>query len=242
MAHPDDCEILAGGTMIRLRDAGWETHVITMTPGDCGSAELGPIEIAAIRRREGAAAADAMGATYHCLESRDLFVCYDEPTLRRAFALLRSIGPTLMITHSLEDYMLDHEVTARIARAASFGYAMPNAGAGPVTPGSRVPYLYYADPLEGIDPYGQPIRPTTFVDVSAVVERKLEALARHASQRNWLLKHHGIDEYLDGTRRWAARRGQEAGVAYAEAFRQHRGHAYPADDILAAAFAPGAKA
>lgn len=57
-------------------------------------------------------------------------------------------------------------------------------------------------------------------------------LACHASQRDWLLKQHGIDEYLDAQARWGAHRGREIGVAQAEAFRQYLGHAYPKDNGL----------
>ena len=61
-------------------------------------------------------------------------------------------------------------------------------------------------------------------------------LACHASQREWLRAHHGVDEYLDSMRRNAAMRGRETASAAAEAFVQHRGHAYPHDDILARLF------
>ena len=37
MAHPDDAEFLCTGTLIRLADAGWEVHIATATPGDCGT-------------------------------------------------------------------------------------------------------------------------------------------------------------------------------------------------------------
>jgi hypothetical protein len=57
-------------------------------------------------------------------------------------------------------------------------------------------------------------------------------LTCHASQREWLMQHHGIDEFVDSMRRWSAELGKAAGVAYAEGFRQHRGHAYPRDDKL----------
>ena len=76
LAHPDDAEFLCAGTLIRLREQGWEVHIASMTPGDCGSAELPPDEIARVRRAEGAAAAGLIGATYHCLEERDLLVFY----------------------------------------------------------------------------------------------------------------------------------------------------------------------
>lgn len=232
MAHPDDCEILAGGTMALLADAGWEIHVASMTPGDCGTMDLGPDEIGRIRRAEGAEGAKTLGGTYHCLEARDLFVMFDEPTLRRTMNLMRSIAPTLVITHSLDDYMMDHEMTARLARTATFGYAAPNAAVGRIPEGARLPHLYYADPIEGVDYYGRSIAPTTWVDISSTITKKLNALKKHASQREWLMKHHGMDEYVDSTKSWSAKRGGEISTKYAEAFRQHRGHPYPHDCIL----------
>ncbi|MBI3240182.1 MAG: PIG-L family deacetylase, partial [Flavobacteriia bacterium] len=70
---PDDAEFLCAGTMIRLqREHGFEAHIATMTPGDCGSAEQGSTEISRIRRAEGAAAVQLIGGHYHCLEERDL--------------------------------------------------------------------------------------------------------------------------------------------------------------------------
>lgn len=232
MAHPDDCEILAGGTLALLSKKGWKTHVVTMTPGDCGSVDLGPQEIAAIRRKEGAAGAKILGAQYHCLESRDLYVTYDEATLRRALSLTRQIAPTLMITHSLVDYMIDHEQAAMIARGVTFGYAIPNACPGPIARGSRIPYLYYADPIEGMDVYGDPVVPTTYVDITGSMATKRRALKAHASQRRWLMKHHGMDQYIQSMQEWSAMRGGTVGVRYAEGFRQHRGHPYPCDCIL----------
>src|SRR5207249_10106237 len=80
LAHPDDAEFLCAGTLCRLvREHGWQAHIASMTPGDCGSAELPPEEIGRIRRSEGARAAALIDATYHCLEERDLRIFYCEP-------------------------------------------------------------------------------------------------------------------------------------------------------------------
>ena len=73
-AHPDDIEILAGGTLAQLSAAGHQVVMVSMTPGDCGSHEYSPEEIASIRRREAAAAARRIGAAYRCAEFRDLAV------------------------------------------------------------------------------------------------------------------------------------------------------------------------
>ncbi len=83
-----------------------------------------------------------------------------------------------------------------------------------------------------IDPLGNPVEPTTVIDVSPQLERKTEMLAAHASQREWLRLHHGMDEYIESMKRHGAERGKRIGSASAEAFVQHRGHPYPQDDLL----------
>jgi LmbE family N-acetylglucosaminyl deacetylase len=237
MAHPDDAEILCGGTLALLAQNGWSVHIASATPGDCGSSTLPPMEIAAIRREEGASGARVFGGTYHCLERRDLRVKYDEETIAAADGLLREVRPRLLITHNPVDYMLDHEQISLVARAAAFNAAIPHAPAPPGScPMDGVPHLYYADPVEGKDNFGDPVQPRLLVNVTETFETKLEALAKHASQREWLRNHHGIDEYLESTKRWSATRGALAGFEYAEGFRQHVGHGYPQDDLLADVF------
>src|SRR5689334_317229 len=97
-----------------------------MTPGDCGSAELSADEISAVRRGEGEKAAAVIDGRYHCLEERDLLVMYNERALERVTRLLRSVRPRIVLTHSPADYMLDHEMTSTLARAAAFAAPVPN--------------------------------------------------------------------------------------------------------------------
>ena len=255
MAHPDDAEFLCGGTLCLLAERGWNVHVATATPGDCGSATEGPEEIAAIRRAEGTNAASLLGGTYHCLEARDLVVFYSEPLVRRANALYRRVRPDLVITHNPRDYMPDHEQISMVARAACFNAAVPNAPVAelpedfrnggrsrePDPPTAHIPHLYYADPVEGKDPLGQPVWPTLLVDVTGCMERKVELLACHVSQREWLRRQHGMDEYIESMRHWGAERGKLLGAGSAEGFRQHLGHSFPQDDLLESTLTPLAK-
>jgi LmbE family N-acetylglucosaminyl deacetylase len=237
LAHPDDAEFLCVGTLIRLAQAGWEIHIATVATGDCGSPTLSREEIAAVRRREGIAAARKISATYHCLDEPDIQVAFDKATNRKVIDLLRQIAPTMLFTHPRHDYMLDHEQVHLLARGAAFSYSIPNASTLPLVPGSAIPWLYYCDPIEGRNPYTlAPIVPTTYVDISGQIERKVEALACHASQREWLRAHHGMDEYIDAMKRHSAERGREAGVEFAEAFVQHRGHPFPQNDLLSELF------
>ena len=233
MAHPDDAEFTCAGTLALLCQRGWEIHVATMTPGDCGSDELGPDEISAIRREEARRAAAVLGGTYHCLEERDGFLALDPPTKRRAVALLRKVRPRVVFAPSPADYLIDHEVTSTIVRDATFWSGVPNLKTEGADPFRPAPHLYYADPVEGKDLFGQPVVPAIAVDISSVIEIKTEMLRCHASQRQWLLKQHGMDEYLHAMRAMGESRGKLAGAAYAEGFRQHLGHGYPQDDLLA---------
>jgi len=173
LAHPDDAEFLCAGTLVRLRrEHGFDVHISSMTAGDCGSVELGPVEISRARRGEGTAAASLIGAAYHCLEEHDLLIVYGERTLEKVTRLLRLVRPDIVLTHSPSDYMLDHEVTSTIVRAAAFGSPIPNFFAerdlGP--PLAHIPHLYYCDAIEGKDPLGRDIPPGFLVDISAVID------------------------------------------------------------------------
>jgi N-acetylglucosamine malate deacetylase 1 len=235
LAHPDDAEFLCAGTLIRLaREHGWQVHIASMTAGDCGSTVLSPDQISYVRRREGVNAADYIGATYHCLEEKDLQVFYAERPLERVVRLFREVRPQIVLTHSPVDYMLDHEMTSSLARAAAFAAPAPNflSDRGHEPPLERIPHLYYCDAIEGKDLVGKHVAPQFLVDISAVIETKTEMLACHDSQREWLRKQHGMDQYVQTMRDWGARQGREVGFAYAEGFRQHLGHSYPQQNLL----------
>lgn len=232
LAHPDDAEILCAGTLARLKGMGWDVHIVTVCRGDLGTATKSAKEITEIRFAECQRAVEVMGATHHSLDEPDGFVTFDKASLRKTYDLFRKINPGLVFTHPIRDYMLDHEQVSLLGRAATFLYAAKNASEIPVPPGASVPWLYYCDPVGAVDPYGNSITPTTVIDISATQQLKLKMLACHASQREWLAVHHGMDEYLEATKRHDADRGRLIGTAAAEAFVQHRGHAYPSNDLL----------
>jgi LmbE family N-acetylglucosaminyl deacetylase len=230
-AHPDDAEILAGGTLALLAERGHQIVIATCTPGDCGSRTHPPDEIAAIRRGEAARAAAHIGAEYFCLEFRDLAIYNDDPGRRRVAAAIRRARPDVVLTASPIDYLCDHEIASALVRDTCFVASMPNYRAeGEPTDG--IPHLYYMDPVGGRDRENNVVRPDFIVDVAGTFERKREMLAEHASQREWLRAHHGVDEYLLAMERWTRERGALAGVSHGEGFRQYRGHPYPESPLL----------
>ena len=234
-AHPDDVEFQCAATLALLRRAGHHVTIATMSPGDCGSAEHDNESIAAIRRAEAAAAAALIGAEYVCLEFRDLSIVNDLDARRRVVECLRRNRAEIVLTAPPADYLSDHEITSVLVRDACFAAPIANYKTcqwEPAPPLPTIPTLYFVDPIGGVDRDLRAVAPDFYVDVSSVFETKAAMLACHSSQRNWLLKQHGIDEYLHLQRDHGARRGAEIGVAYAEGFRQYRGHPYPTENRL----------
>lgn len=236
-AHPDDAEILCAGVLIRLSRLGWKVHIATATPGDCGTMDRTPWEISAIRTAEARTAAAMIDATYHCLDEKDGLVCYDKPTLRKAIDLFRRVTPSLVLTHPPADYMMDHEEVSKLARAVSFVHGAPNISAVPREAGCCIPHVYFCDPIEGLDHRGNVVAPDVIIDITREMPLKEQMLSAHASQRDWLRAHHGMDEYIEAMKRIAAARGKLIGTAYAEAFVQYKPHSYPKDDVLSAVLA-----
>ena len=236
-AHPDDIEIQVAGTLALLKEQGCHITIATMTPGDCGSAEMSAEEISRVRRGEAKAAAAHLGAACVCLEFRALAIVHDTESRRRVAEVVRRARPDIVFTAPPVDYMSDHEITSLLVRDACFAASAPNYTThqwDPAPPTTNIPYLYYVDPIEGIDWYGNTLPPHFLIDISTTFELKHRMLACHESQRNWLRRQHGIDEYMDMSQRWSAKRGQQMGngVEYAEGFTQHRGHPFPGDNVL----------
>ena len=233
-AHPDDAEFLCTGTLALLHERGWQIHIATVTPGDCGTIEYSREEISRIRKAEAARSVALLNGTYHCLECDDALIMYDRPTLLKAVALVRQVRPKIVFAMSPSDYMVDHEMASKLAQSACFCGGVVNLETPGVAPFEPIPHLFYNDPVEGKDKFGTEVTPGTVVDVSTAIELKEKMLCCHESQRNWLLAHHGMDEYTKQMRKLGEKRGVAIGVAFAEGFRQHLGHAYPQDNILKA--------
>lgn len=235
MCHPDDVEMLVGGTLHALKATGWELGIATMTSGDRGSAVHTREEIAGIRLKEARTAAEFLGAWYSCTGLKDMEVFANVDNLRKVVEVMRSFDPDIVIAHSPIDYMVDHEEASRLVRDAVFANAMPlfSTLASPPAPLGRVtPALYYGDAIEGLDPMGNRVLPQFYVDISDQMENKRNMLSCHVSQREWLRSYHGVDEYLDQMTAWGAMYGREAGFRYAEGFRQHLGHGHPHEPVL----------
>jgi len=242
MAHPDDIEFIAAGTLLLLREAGWQTHCLNLSSGDCGSMTTGPEETRRIRAAEGRAAAAILGATFHESLASDLCIFYEERLLRRLAAVVRRVRPRIVLTHSPADYMEDHMNTARLAVTAAFVRGMPNFTTDPsLEPAPGDVTVYHAMPHGLCDGLRRPVEPDLFVDTTSVQAVKRRALKAHASQKAWLDATQGIDSYLDAGDDMARAVGRMSGrFEFAEGWRRHLhlGLSAGDDDPLAASLGP----
>jgi LmbE family N-acetylglucosaminyl deacetylase len=211
-AHPDDLELLCGGTLARFVREGHSVAMCHASLGDRGSFVHTSAEIAKIRLAEAEAAARIIGATHHTLGLSDGEINAADPTQRRlAVELIRSTGPDLILTHSPNDYMVDHNEISKLMVDASHIASLPLLKTEHEAHDS-VPAVYYIDTLAGVG-----FNPTEYVDIGADIETKLNALRAHRSQLEWLRDHDGVD-IIEQTRTVSAFRGYQCGVAHAEGF------------------------
>ena len=231
--HPDDAEFTCAGTLALLRNAGWTVHLATVAGGECGSVEMGREEIRDVRLKECAESAAVLGGEFTWAGGEDLELEFSAELRAKVVDVIRKANPDVVITQPPHDYMIDHEETSKLVRHACFGAPMPNVPSPRHEHIENVPALYYTDAMDSLDIFGRSVPIGFFVDISSVIDVKEKMLACHASQREWLRAHHGVDEYIDLMKRQSAARGEKAGVKYAEAFTQHLGHGYPHDNIIA---------
>jgi LmbE family N-acetylglucosaminyl deacetylase len=145
------------------------------------------------------------------------------------------LQPELVLTASPVDYMCDHEAASALVRDTCFMAPAPNARTGAqnaAPPLASIPHLYFMDPIGGVDRDARVVLPDFLVDVETGFARKQRMLSQHRSQREWLAKHHGVDNYLEQMERWTRERGALGAVELAEGFRRYKGHAYPQTPLL----------
>lgn len=222
-AHPDDIEFFMAGTLLLLRNAGYEIHYMNLANGCCGSTEYERETTARMRREEGHAAARSVGAVFHESLCNDLEVFYDKPTLARLASVIREVAPRIILTHPPVDYMEDHTTTCRLVVTAAFARGMPNFEVTPPrSPIAQPVTIYHAQPFWNQDQLRRPVEPEMFVDVSSVEEEKVAMLAHHKSQKRWLDESQGHDSYLQTLRNLDEEVGRLSCVfRCAEGWRRH---------------------
>jgi LmbE family N-acetylglucosaminyl deacetylase len=226
-AHPDDADFGVAGTAAALVQAGHRVHYLVCTSGDAGSEDpwQSPVELARVREREQDAAARVLGLSgvqYLRLPDGEL-----EPTLRLRKAIVRAIralkadvvmcqDPRLIVSD--DGSYLNHP-DHRAAGQAALDAAWPASGN---------PAAYRDLTVEGLPAH--PVREVWlfftnaehanhWVDVTATLELKIQALACHDSQIGEWARSGGLASEM---RKWAEEEAKRRGLPYrcAEAFQR----------------------
>lgn len=241
-AHPDDIEFRAAGTLLLLRDRGWDIHYCNLSRGDLGSSVLPRAVTARTRALEAKASCRSMGFHWHRPIASDLGIFYTERAIRRVAALIREVEPGIVLTHPPVDYMEDHTETCRLVVTAAFARGMPNYRTVPARrPTPQALTLYHSLPHGLRDPLRGRVRPEFYVDTDSVHARKREALACHASQKEWLDVSQGMESYLRSLDEGDATVGRWSGrFRRAEGWTRHLhlGFGTESDDPLREALGP----
>ncbi|MEZ5975042.1 MAG: bacillithiol biosynthesis deacetylase BshB1 [Planctomycetota bacterium] len=171
-AHPDDAEISAGGTILRLRDAGARVGIVDMTRG-----EMGTRGTQADRDAEAEAANRAMDLTARFnLDLGDARVEVSVKNREALAALIRETAPEVVIAHHPRDMHPDHIATGHLAREAWYLSGLKrlaqDAGGAPAR---RPPFLFHF--LSHVS-----VEPSLVVDITPVWQRKLEVVRCYGSQ------------------------------------------------------------
>ena len=196
-AHPDDIEFYMAGTLLLLRKAGYETHYLTLASGNCGGSEYNSSATRSIRNTEARAAAKILGAEFHPCLTDDLEILYNLELLRGLAAIIREVKPTVVLTHSPQDYMEDHMATSRLAVTAAFVRGMPNFKTNPArAPLGNGVTVYHSMPHGLRDGLRRRVAPGAFVNTMSTHKTKRSALAAHKSQQSWLDESQGLNCYL----------------------------------------------
>ncbi len=171
VAHPDDAELICGGTLIRAADASYRTGVLDLTGGEAGTSGN-----ADLREQESAAASRILGLATRRVAGLPDGAIENTPEARnRVAAILRELRPNTVILMWHEARHPDHRVASQLAYDACFVAGLTKA---PISGERFRPRkVLYAMAYREHTP-----RPTFVVDISDQMDRKLEAIYAYGSQ------------------------------------------------------------
>jgi len=214
-AHPDDADFGAAGAAALLAQAGWDVRFLVVTDGSKGSDDpaFTPQRLVATRELEQQEAALILGVrSVGFLGFTDGELEYSRPLLGAITREIRAFQPHAVYTHDPEPVIIENSFVNHSDHRTT-GLATVDA----VYPTARDRLNFPEHLEEGLAPHkvrelylwGSNV-PTFDVDISAVVETKLEALLAHASQFG------GNDDFVE----FARTRWREDDGRYLERFRQ----------------------
>lgn len=182
-AHPDDCDIKAGGTAIEFAKRGHNVLFVSVTDGSAGHHEYGGPPLANTRKLEAQEAGRRLGVKYMVLDNPDGKLMPDLKVREEIIRLIRQWNADIVMVHRPNDYHPDHRYTSMLVQDAAYMVIVPNIV--PDTPPlKRNPvFLYMEDNFKK----PQPFTPDIVIDITESWDQKMYAVAAHECQMfEWL--------------------------------------------------------
>jgi LmbE family N-acetylglucosaminyl deacetylase len=177
-AHPDDCELQAGGTAALWAAKGHAVKFVAVTNGDIGHWRESGRALAVRRKAEVEKAAKILGITVEVLDIHDGELLPTLENRRKITRLIRGWQADLVLSHRPNDYHPDHRYTGILVQDAAYMVTVPRfCPETPVLKENPV-FMYYPDHFQKPNPF----RPDVVVDIDSVLEKKIDALSVMESQ------------------------------------------------------------
>ena len=188
-AHPDDCDICAGGLALKYAKAGHEVKFLSICNGCGGHHEMSPKDVAERRHGETQAVAALAGIEYDVWDMPDCEVMADLETRKRLITYIRKFNPDIIFSHRTNDYHADHRNAAMLVQDASYLLTVPNLC--PEEPAMRfMPVImYFRDHFKN-----PPFVPDIVISIDDVIDDKYRLWNCHVSQfYEWLPYTYGLE-------------------------------------------------
>ena len=190
-AHPDDCELDAGGTAARWIKAGFKVKFVSLTNGDIGHHEMAGGVLARRRAAEVARSAQILGVDHQVLDIHDGELLPTLENRRAVTRVIRQWKADVVVGPRPNDYHPDHRYTGVLIQDTAYMVGVPNF-CPDVPPLRKNPvYLYTEDSFKKPNPFV----PDIVVPIDVTFDQKIDAIDAIESQfYEWLP---WIDGYLD---------------------------------------------
>ncbi len=187
-AHPDDCDLRAGGTAAKWAARGDHVRFVSVTNGDAGHQSEGGGQLAMRRRKEAQEAGRRIGIEYVVLDNHDGELLPTLPVREQIIRQIREWHADVVLAPRPNDYHPDHRYTGVLVQDAAYMVTVPNVT--PDTPALREnpAFFYFEDGFQKPAPF----RPDVAVSIDDVIDKKIDMLDAHVSQfYEWLAWHDG---------------------------------------------------
>src|ERR1051326_7179643 len=169
-AHPDDCEIQAGGTAAMWAAKGHKVKFVSVTNGDIGHWRDAGGPLARRRTAEAARADQILGITSEVLDIHDGELLPTLENRRTLTRLIREWKADIVMSHRPNDYHPDHRYTGVLVQDAAYMVTVPHFCPDVPFLRNNPVFLYYPDGFQKPNPF----QPDIAISLDSVIEKKLD--------------------------------------------------------------------